>query len=191
MSAGVNSNLEVWWIMGIDELDEQVCPVARTIAQIGDAWTLMVVRELFLGIRRFEEIRVHTGMSPQLLSRRLRELDASGIVARRPYQERPPRFEFVLTEKGLDLWPIIIALKAWGEHWAKPAREAPLMSLTHKACGHSIEPVVACPDCGAHMNAKTATVQMSEPMRRDRAKRRARNQQGASVHRSERPMRAK
>lgn len=187
MPAGVNSNLEVWSAMGIDELDEQVCPVARTIAEIGDAWTLMAIRELFLGVRRFEEIRVHTGMSPQLLSRRLRQLDASGIIARRKYQERPARFEFVLTEKGLDLWPVIIALKGWGERWAKPKREAPLMSLTHKACGHSIEPVLACPDCGEHMNARAATVQMSELMRRDRARRRAKNQQGANVHPPGRP----
>ena len=169
--------------MGIDELDEQVCPVARTIAQVGDSWTLMVVRELFLGVRRFEEIRVHTGMSPQLLSRRLRELDACGIVARRLYQERPARFEFVLTEKGLGLWPVIIALKGWGERWAKPSREAPLMTLTHKACGHSIEPVLACPDCGKHMDARSATVQMSGPMRRDRARRRAGNRPGAGVQR--------
>ena len=165
--------------MGIDELDEQVCPVARTIAQVGDSWTLMVVRELFLGVRRFEEIRVHTGMSPQLLARRLRELDAAGIVARRQYQDRPPRFEFVLTEKGLDLWPVIIALRGWGERWSRRAREAPLIALTHRACGHAIEPVLACPDCGEHLNARSTTAQMSKPMQHDRAQRRARNQQGA------------
>lgn len=165
--------------MGIDELDEQVCPVARTVAQVGDAWTLMIVRELFLGQRRFEEIRSQTGMSPQLLSRRLRELDAAKIIARRQYHDRPARFEFILTEKGLDLWPVIVALKGWGERWAKPAREVPLLSLTHRACGHMIEPVMACPDCGEHLNARSATVQMSKPMQRDRVERRASNQQGA------------
>lgn len=166
--------------MGIKELDQQVCPVARTIAQVGDAWTLMVMRELFLGVRRYEEIRMHTGMSPQLLSRRLRELVAAGIVARREYQDRPPRFEFVLTDKGLDLWPVVMALRGWGERWAKPAREPALISLTHRACGHTTEPVLACPDCGDHLNARSTIARMSKPMQRDRAERRARNQQGAS-----------
>ena len=166
--------------MGIDELDEQVCPVARTIAQVGDSWTLMIVRELFLGVRRFEEIRVHTGMSPQLLSRRLRELDAAGIVGRRRYLDRPPRFEFVLTEKGLDLWPVIIALRGWGERWAKPARSAPLIALTHRTCGRTIDPVLSCPDCGEHLNARSSIAKMSKPMQRDRARRRAQNQQRTS-----------
>lgn len=165
--------------MGIAQLDQQVCPVARTIAQIGDSWTLMVVRELFLGNRRFEEIRVHTGMSPQLLTRRLRELNAAGVVARRRYQDRPARYEFVLTEKGLDLWPIVIALRGWGERWAKRAHELPLITLTHRSCGHVIEPVLTCPDCGEHLNARSATPQMSKRMQRDRAERRIQNQQGA------------
>lgn len=167
--------------MGIDRLDEQVCPVAQTIARIGDTWTLMIVRELFLGLRRFEEIRVHTGMSPQLLSRRLRELDGAGIVARRQYQDRPVRFEFVLTEKGLDLWPVVIALRNWGERWAKPSR-APLIALTHRACGHKIEPVLTCPDCGEHLNARSTSAQMSKPMQRDRLQRRERNRQCAQSH---------
>lgn len=167
--------------MGIAELDEQVCPVARTIAQVGDSWTLMIVRELFLGNRRFEEIRMHTGMSPQLLTRRLKELEASGIAARRQYQDRPPRFEFVLTERGLGLWPVIIALRGWGERWAKPARETPLITLTHRSCGHVMEPVLACPDCGEHLNARSAIAQMSKRMQQDRAKRRARNKQGAAA----------
>jgi DNA-binding HxlR family transcriptional regulator len=169
--------------MGIDELDQQACPVARTIAQVGDAWTLMVMRELFLGVRRYEEIRVHTGMSPQLLSRRLRELVAAGIVARRQYQDGPARFEFVLTEKGLDLWPVLIALRGWGERWANPAREKVLITLTHRACGHAIEPVLTCPDCGERLNARSTVAQMSKPMQRDRAVRRARNRQGASPRR--------
>jgi DNA-binding HxlR family transcriptional regulator len=166
--------------MGIDELDEQACPVARTIAQVGDAWTLMVVRELFLGNRRFEEIRVHTGMSPQLLSRRLRELDATGIIARRRYQERPARYEFVLTEKGLDLWPVIISLRGWGERWTRRSREQTLITLTHRACGHGIEPVFTCPDCGEHLNARSTIAKMSKSMVRDRTRRRAQNLQGSS-----------
>ena len=165
--------------MRIAELDEQVCPVARTIAQVGDSWTLMVVRELFLGNRRFEEIRVHTGMSPQLLTRRLRELDAAGIVARRRYQDRPIRFEFVLTEKGLDLWPVVIALRGWGQRWATSARESTLITLTHRSCGHVIDPVLTCPGCGEHLNARSTIAKMSNRMQQDRAKRRAQNQQGA------------
>ena len=165
--------------MGINELSQQICPVARTIAQVGDTWTLMVLRELFLGNKRFEEIRGHTGMSPQLLSRRLRDLDSAGIVARRAYQDRPKRFEIVLTEKGLDLWPVIIALRGWGERWAKPSREARLISITHPACGHAIEPVLACPECGERLHARAVTAQMSKRMQKDRAKHRDAHQQGA------------
>lgn len=159
--------------MGIDELDEQVCPVARTIAQVGDAWTLMVLRELFLGVGRFEEIRGHTGISPHLLSRRLRELDEAGIVARRQYQDRPPRSEIALTEKGLDLWPVMVSLNGWGERWAKPAGEPRLISFTHRACGHAVEPALTCPRCGERLHARAVTARMSEPMQRDRAGRRA------------------
>jgi DNA-binding HxlR family transcriptional regulator len=166
--------------MGINELEQQVCPVARTIALVGDAWTLMVMRELFLGARRYEEIRVQTGMSPQLLSRRMRELVAAGVVERRRYQDRPPRFDFVLSEKGLDLWPVVIALRGWGERWTKRARGAALITLTHRACGHTIEPVLACPDCGEPLNARSTIAHMSKPMQRDRAERRAQNQQGIS-----------
>lgn len=165
--------------MGIDELGEQVCPVARTIAQAGDSWTLMIVRELFLGNRRFEDIRVNTGMSPQLLSRRLRDLVASGITARRQYQDRPARSEFILTQKGLDLWPLIVALRGWGERWAKPVRGAPLIALTHRSCGHAIDPVLTCPDCGEHLNARSTVARMSASMRQDRARRAAKNRQGA------------
>jgi len=164
--------------MGIDELDEQVCPVARAIGRVGDAWTLMVLRELFLGARRFEEIRGHTGMSPQLLTRRLRELTETGIVARRLYQDRPRRFEFELTEKGADLWPVVVALNSWGERWAKPELEEPLISLTHRACGHVIEPALTCPECGERLHARAVKARMSEPMKRDRALRRDKHRQG-------------
>ena len=165
--------------MGVDELDEQVCPVARTIARIGDAWTLMIVRELFLGNRRFEQIRTHTGMSPQLLTRRLLALDSAGIVAKRRYLDRPQRFEFALTEKGLDLWPVIIALRGWGERWAKSTRRSALITLTHRSCGHVMEPVLTCPDCGEHLNARSTIAQMSKPMEQDRAMRRTQNKQGS------------
>jgi DNA-binding HxlR family transcriptional regulator len=165
--------------MGIDELDEQVCPVARTVARVGDAWTLMVLRELFLGVRRFEEIRGHTGMSPQLLARRLRELTADAIIARRIYQNRPKRFEFVLTEKGADLWPVIVALKRWGDRWAKLKFEKPLISLTHRACGNVVEPSLTCPDCGEPLDVRGVMAHMSKPMTRDRAVRRAKYHQGS------------
>lgn len=165
--------------MRIDQLDDQVCPVARTVALVGDAWTLMIVRELFLGQRRFEDIRVQTGMSPQLLSRRLRELKAAGIIMRRPYQRRPTRFEFILSEKGLDLWPVIIALRGWGERWAKPNGQAPLIALTHGSCGHVIEPEMVCPDCGEPVDARSVTAHMADLMLKDRKKRGAKYKQSA------------
>ncbi|MCC6609566.1 MAG: helix-turn-helix transcriptional regulator, partial [Burkholderiales bacterium] len=103
--------------MGWSEVGETVCPIARALAVVGDRWTVLILRELFLGVNRFEEIQAQTGMSSHLLSTRLKRLEGDGIVARRPYSDRPPRHEYRLTDKGLDLYPLLLSLKAWGEKW--------------------------------------------------------------------------
>lgn len=93
------------------------CPVKRAVEAIGDGWTILVLRDLFLfGARRFQDLEESlTGISPNTLSGRLKRLEEEGIVERRYYSEHPPRAEYVLTAKGKDLGPVLLALKKWGE----------------------------------------------------------------------------
>lgn len=93
------------------------CPVARAAKLFGDHWTLLILRDLAGGCQRFRELEESTGMSPGVLSGRLRGLEAAGIISRRQYSEIPPRVEYSLTEKGLAALPLVDQLRAYGEHW--------------------------------------------------------------------------
>lgn len=158
--------------MSRSDLFRTTCTVARTIEIVGDAWALMILREMFLGSRRFEELQRHTGASPLLLTRRLRRFEAEGIVERRPYAERPPRHEYRLTPKGRDLWPVIIALKGWGDRWLDPAGTLPF-DLRHTGCGQRTWPILVCSSCGDPIDATTARADLSADMAGERAGRRS------------------
>jgi DNA-binding HxlR family transcriptional regulator len=97
------------------EIGNSICPIARALAVVGDRWTVLILRELFLGAKRFEEFQVQTGMSSHLLSTRLKRLERDGVIARRPYSQRPARHEYRFTDKGLDLYPLLLSLKNFGE----------------------------------------------------------------------------
>lgn len=153
------------------DLSRDPCTVARAVELVGEPWTLMVLRELFLGTRRFDDFQRLTGASPHLLSRRLRRLEAEGVVTRRAYSQRPLRHEYRLTEKGRDLWPVIVALKAWGDRWAEPQGEPP-MQLRHKGCGARMIPRMVCPECGEPMEARDSAVEVSDDWARARAAKR-------------------
>lgn len=164
--------------MGWQEVGDSVCPVARALAVVGDRWTVLIVRELFLGTRRFEEFQAQTGMSSHLLSTRLKRLEADGIVTRARYSERPPRFEYRLTPKGLDLYPLLLSLKAWGEKWSGlPRRGEPALRIAHRHCGHPVTLAPVCPECQAPIGAKDALVTLSADFQ---AERQARRVHGAS-----------
>jgi DNA-binding HxlR family transcriptional regulator len=105
------------------QLCENICPVARTVARVGDAWSLMVLRDAFLGRTRFDEFRVSLGVAPNILAERLERLVGAGLLERRRYSERPPRDEYVLTEMGRDFQPVIDALKAFGDRRLPRAEE--------------------------------------------------------------------
>ena len=132
------------------------CSVARTLEIAGEWWTFLILRDLFKGVRRFDDMQRHTGIARNILSDRLRTLVDHGIIERRPYQERPERFEYRLTEKGIDLYPVIISLMRWGDRWETDEYGPPVI-LTHKACGHDAMPVMACPECGVEINARQMT----------------------------------
>ena len=124
------------------------CSVARTLDVVGEWWTLLIVRNLLLGQRRFEEIQGDLGIARNILSDRLSTLVAAGVVDRVKYMDHPERFEYTLTESGRDLFPVIAALMAWGDKWAAP--DGPPMLFRH-ACGHAGSAQVVCGECGEPM----------------------------------------
>ena len=129
----------------IRDFPRDACAVASTLEAIGERWTMHVLREAFLGVRRFDDFQRNIGVARNILSDRLGKLVASGILRRERYSEHPPRHEYRLTRKGVDLAPILIELMKWGNRWT-PNPDGPAVVLRHRGCGAVIEPVQACPD---------------------------------------------
>jgi len=153
--------------MSRTDLASQNCTLARTIELIGDAWTLMVLRELFLGERRFDALLRQTGASPHILSQRLKRLENEGVLRRETYTTHPPRHDYRLTPKGRDLWPVIVTMKQWGDSWLE-AGDTPV-AIIHKDCGRTVIPHVTCPDCGEPMTARDAVPRLSPEFTAERA----------------------
>lgn len=153
--------------MAVSGISKQSCSVARTVGLIGDPWTLMVLRELFLGSRRFDEFQAYTGASPHLLSQRLRGLVEAQIVERRAYQQKPLRHEYHLTAKGLALWPVITALREWGDRWNAAPGRAPVR-VTHKDCGGATHMRHECLACGETVDAHKVVVTLSRTAKAER-----------------------
>ncbi len=152
--------------MSRSDLATQICTYARTIELLGNEWTLMILRELFLGSRRFDELQAQTGASPHTLSQRLKRLEREGILRRESYSTRPPRHEYRLTAKGRDLWPVIIAMKNWGDSWFEEGGTP--VEIRHKSCGATVVPQMTCPDCGEPMAAHDAEPRLSPEFERAR-----------------------
>jgi DNA-binding HxlR family transcriptional regulator len=126
---------------------DQNCSIARSLAVVGERWTLLVMREILLGRRRFAEIRRRVGVAPNILSDRLETLVEHGLLERRRYSEHPESFEYVPTRKGVDLNPVLVALVQWGDHYAAPEAGPPRV-FVHTACGHDADPELHCAHCG-------------------------------------------
>src|SRR5262245_21546765 len=124
------------------KVSELTCSVARSLSVVGDRWTLLVLRDAFLGVRRFAHFQT-VGLSRHRLADRLKRLVAAGVLERVRYQDRPARFEYRLTEKGRDLYPVIVALTRWGDRWMA-GDDGPPVELIHRGCGHVGMPVLAC-----------------------------------------------
>jgi DNA-binding HxlR family transcriptional regulator len=121
------------------------CSMARALDVIGDPWTPLVLRDLYLGLTRFDELAEDLGVARNLLARRLDHLVVGGVVERHPYQDHPPRYDYRLTASGRELVPILMALTAWGDRWVGPPAGPPIR-FRH-ACGSIVEPAVTCPAC--------------------------------------------
>ena len=123
------------------------CTIQRTVDAIGDRWSLIVLRELFAGIRRFDQMTVRTEIPRQVLTARLARFTELGIARRVPYQEpgQRTRSEYRLTDKGLDLYPVLLAMSAWGDRYAAPA-DGPPITWVHRGCGAELTQEVECAD---------------------------------------------
>jgi DNA-binding HxlR family transcriptional regulator len=117
---------------------------------------MLIVRDAFLGIRRFDDFQARTGIARNVLTARLEHLVEHGVLERRPYQERPLRHEYVLTDKGRDLWHVLTAMREWGDRWAAP--EGPPVELVHRSCEHVTRTAVVCDHCREPLDARAVRV---------------------------------
>ena len=131
------------------------CSVAKALEVIGERWSLLIVRSVMHGNRRFGEMQGSLGIARNVLSARLQRLVDEEILERRAYQESPPRYEYFLTQKGLDLWPALIALLNWGDRYS-PSPEGPRRLIVHKECGGTVSERGICESCGKLLTARDA-----------------------------------
>lgn len=115
------------------------CSMAGALELIGDRWALLVIRDLSLGLRRYDDLRSSTGIPAATLAARLRHLEAGGIVERVPYQQHPPRDEYHLTAKGKDLWKVSVALREWGDRWNATGYGLPTLETVDRKTGRKLE----------------------------------------------------
>ena len=130
-----------------DNLD---CSVAHTLEVIGEWWTPLILRDAFLGIKRFGDFQERLGIAKNVLTTRLDTLVEHGVLKKVPYQDNPPRYDYKLTAKGRDLWLVVAALREWGDKWESPAG-APV-EMVHKTCGHVTHIVPTCAECGEELS---------------------------------------
>jgi len=154
--------------MPIEAFDSQNCAIARTLAFLGERWTMLVMREIGLGRRRFDEIQEVLGVASNVLSARLATLVDEGIVERRPYSSHPGRFEYHLTDKGRELLPVLRAMMRWGNR--HKVKQPPVV-LIHTDCGHEMEAVEVCSHCGGELTGDNVRAKAGPGAGRGRANR--------------------
>lgn len=138
------------------EYEGQICSIARTLETIGERWTILVIREVFNGNRRFSEMQRSLGVARNVLTARLQRLIDEGILERRPYSERPERYEYFLTQKGLDLWPVMISLMHWGDKHEPLPGGRPVVVVHKGECGGEVDDRRICRRCGKHLDVREA-----------------------------------
>lgn len=138
------------------DLSRISCSIARSTDLVGDAWTLLILRDVFAGITRFDALARDLGISRKVLAARLDELVGHGILQTVAYSQRPPRHDYTPTEKGADLYPVILALLAWGDRWTA-GPEGPPALVRHDSCGAHATAVVACSQCAKPLTLADTT----------------------------------
>jgi DNA-binding HxlR family transcriptional regulator len=136
------------------------CPIARTLEVVGEWWSLLIVRDALIGARRFEQFKA-TGIADNILTARLKKLTEAGILERRLYQERPARYEYILTEKGYGLAPVVLALRTWGRQWTQGED---LSSIAHSDCNHQLAVAPFCERCARAVLPREVAVSTSREL---------------------------
>lgn len=136
-----------------EEIGNQPCSIARTLSVVGDRWTLLILRNAFTGMRRFDDFQENLGLTRHVLSERLKRLVEHQILVKKPYIDRQERMEYRLTEKGLELYPLLMAMSAWADKWMDEGLGSPVEYI-HQNCGHVFQPVTVCSECGEAVHAK-------------------------------------
>src|SRR3954447_327348 len=149
---------------------DMACSIARTLDVAGEWWTPLVLRDIWTGRNRFDEIQENLGVSRKLLTDRLETLVREGILVREPYQERPVRHEYRLTEKGSELMVVLLALLGWGDRWTAGTAGAPML-LRHETCGETAAARVTCSHCGEPLRADEAHLEPGPGLRLGRGTR--------------------
>jgi DNA-binding HxlR family transcriptional regulator len=130
---------------------DETCSIARALELVGERWTLLIIRQALLGTRRFDEFQSELGIARNVLTARLERLVEAGILRRALYQERPKRYEYRLTKKGTDLWPVLMALLQWGDRYEAP--DGPPVLIQHRHCGGELDDRRRCRRCGEELDA--------------------------------------
>ena len=133
---------------------DKYCSVAQALEIVGEWWTLLILRDSFLGVRRFDDFVERLGISRNILADRLDTLVSAGILERRPYDEARGRFDYVLTDKGRGLWPVLTALRQWGDEWVYGAGNEPVV-IEHRTCGCVATALMTCSGCGETLDARS------------------------------------
>jgi DNA-binding HxlR family transcriptional regulator len=134
---------------------DQVCSIAGALEVVGERWSLLVIREVFNGRRRFDQMHEDLGVARNVLSSRLATLVDEGVLEKRLYRDNPPRHEYFLTNKGLDLWPVLVSLLHWGDkHLDWP--DGPPIVIVHKGCGGRVDDRRICERCGKPLGVREA-----------------------------------
>jgi len=141
-----------------EEIDSQICSMARSLAIFGDRWTLLIIRDAFRRIRRFSDFQKSLGITKHRLSDRLNRLVEADILEKVPYEGSQKRFEYKLTAKGLDLYPILLSVALWGDKW-ECDEDGPPVAYVHKTCGKTTQPRYTCDHCEQEILAKEISPQ--------------------------------
>jgi DNA-binding HxlR family transcriptional regulator len=147
---GLEKSTDSGTLLQVEETYPRQCTMAAALGFLGEKWSFLVVRELALGVHRFDKIARNTGAPRDILTNRLRRLEAAGVLEKSQYQERPPRFEYRLTEAGDELRPILLSLAQWGARWAPAER----VTVWEHECGAELEIEHTCAACGAAVDGR-------------------------------------
>jgi DNA-binding HxlR family transcriptional regulator len=121
------------------------CSVAQCLEVVGEWWSMLIMRDAFLGVTRFDQFQQRLGISRNVLNQRLSHLVDAGVLTKVPYSDHPLRYDYRLTDKGRDLWPVLTTMRQWGDKYAAP--DGPPLEVVHKGCGETSEAVLTCSAC--------------------------------------------